>query len=125
MENPSTPQIAVLIVEDDLLIRMVATVVFEDAGLTVFEAASADAAIRMLELHEEIRVVFTDITMPGSMDGLKLAHYVRERWPPLHIIVTSGKVIAANESLPAGALFVSKPYHLDEITSKVRELTTA
>src|ERR1700744_6286997 len=92
MENPGATPIAVLIVEDDLLIRMVATVVFEDAGFAIYEAASAAAAIRMMESHQDIRVVFTDITMPGSMDGLKLAHYVRERWPPVHIIVTSGKV---------------------------------
>jgi CheY-like chemotaxis protein len=81
----------------------------------VYEAASADAAIALLELHKEIRLIFTDVDMPGSMDGLKLAHYVRGRWPPVKIIVTSGHVKVAEESLPAGALFLPKPYDPAEI----------
>jgi CheY-like chemotaxis protein len=70
---------------------------------------SADAAIALLELHEEISLIFTDVDMPESMDGLKLVHYVRGRWPPVKIIVTSGHV-NVGESLPVGALFISNPY---------------
>lgn len=88
MEDPGKPKIAVLIVEDEPLIRVGAVSLMEDAGFAVYEATSADAAIHMLELHEEIRLIFTDINMPGSMDGLKLAHCVRGRWPPVEIIVT-------------------------------------
>jgi CheY-like chemotaxis protein len=116
---------AVLIVEDEPLIRMGAVYLIEDADFAVYEAASADAAIALLELHKEIRLIFTDVDMPGSMDGLKLAHYFRGRWPPVKIIVTSGHVKVAEESLPAGALFLPKPYDPAEITHKVREMIAA
>src|SRR5580693_5352994 len=113
--DPEKAAVAVLIVEDEALIRMGAVSLIEDAGFLVYEAGSADEAIRMLDLHAEIRLVFTDINMPGSMDGLKLAHYVRGRWPPVKIIVTSGHVKVAEESLPAGGLFLHKPYDPAEI----------
>ena len=125
MGEPMRPSVAVLIVEDEPLIRMGAVYIMEDAGFEVYEAGSADAAIALLELHKEIRLIFTDVDMPGSMDGLKLAHYVRGRWPPVKIIVTSGHVKVTEESLPAGALFMPKPYDPAEITNKVRELIAA
>jgi CheY-like chemotaxis protein len=90
MEEPRRPSVAVLIVEDEPLIRLGAVYQIEDAGFEVYEADSADAAIALLEVHKEICLIFTDVDMPGSMDGLKLAHYVRGRWPPVKIIVTSG-----------------------------------
>ena len=80
----------VLIVEDDLLLRIDATSMIEAVGFDVVEAASADDAIRILEARRDITVVFTDIQMPGSMDGLKLARAVRSRWPPIKIVATSG-----------------------------------
>jgi two-component system, response regulator PdtaR len=125
MEEPGRPSAAVLIVEDEPLIRMGAVDQIEDAGFEVYEAGTADAAIALLELHKEICLLFTDVDMPGSMDGLKLAHYVRGRWPPVKIIVTSGHVKVTEESLPAGALFMPKPYDPAEITHKVRELIAA
>jgi two-component system, response regulator PdtaR len=91
----------------------------------VYEAGTADAAIALLELHNRIRLIFTDVDMPGSMDGLKLAHYVRGRWPPVKIIVTSGHVKVDEETLPAGALFIPKPYDAAEITHKVRQMIAA
>ena len=91
----------------------------------MYEAGSADAAIVLLERHKEIRLIFTDVDMPGSMDGLKLAHYVRGRWPPVKIIVTSGHVKVTEESLPAGALFLPKPYEPAEITHRVRQMLAA
>ena len=125
MGEPMRPSVAVLIVEDEPLIRMGTVYLIEDAGFDVYEAGSADAAIALLELHKEIRLIFTDVDMPGSMDGLKLAHYVRGRWPPIKIIVTSGHVKVTEESLPAGALFMRKPYDPAEITHKVREMLAA
>ena len=125
MGEPRRPSVAVLIVEDEPLIRLGAVYQIEDAGFEVYEAGSADAAIALLELHKEIRLIFTDVDMPGSMDGLKLAHYVRGRWPPVKIIVTSGHVKVTEESLPAGALFMPKPYNPAEITHKVREMIAA
>lgn len=72
---------AILVVEDEALVRMDLVSTLEDAGFTAFEASSPKEAIDILEQHSEIRVVFTDIQMPGTMDGLELAHYVRKRWP--------------------------------------------
>jgi two-component system, response regulator PdtaR len=125
VKEPGRLSAAVLIVEDEPLIRMGAVYQIEDAGFEVYEAASADAAIALLELHKEIRLIFTDVDMPGSMDGLNLAHYVRGRWPPVKIMVTSGHVKVDEEHLPAGALFIPKPYDVAEITQKVREMIVA
>jgi len=125
MGEPMRPSVAVLIVEDEPLIRMGTVYLLRDADFEVYEAGSADAAIALLELHKEIRLIVTDVDMPGSMDGLKLAHHVRGRWPPVKIIVTSGHVKVTEESLPSGALFIPKPYDPAEITHKIRELVAA
>ena len=124
MRNPDPEKAAsaVLIVEDEFLLRMDAASFIEDAGFLVYEAENADEAIRLLELHAEIRFVFTDVNMPGSMDGLKLAHYVRGRWPPVRIIIASGLVNLREEDLPAGAVFVKKPYHPGHVTSALRKM---
>ena len=112
---------AVLIVEDEPLICIGAVNIIEDAGFEVIEAASADEAIRVLECRSDIRVVFTDIHMPGSMDGLKLAHAVRDRWPPIKIIVTSGRELIAEQDLPEGGRFFAKPYNAIQILDALRE----
>jgi CheY-like chemotaxis protein len=117
----STKLPAVLIVEDEPLVRIGAVNIIEDAGFEVIEAASADEAIGILECRSDVRVVFTDIHMPGSMDGLKLAHAVRNRWPPIRIIVTSGRELMAEQDLPEGGRFVAKPYNPIEILDALRE----
>jgi CheY-like chemotaxis protein len=109
----------VLVVEDEALIRLGALDLVESAGCTAVEARDADEAIRILESRPDIRLIFTDIDMPGSMDGLKLSHYVRNRWPPIHIIVASGKAIIAESELPAGARFFPKPYQGEPITEAI------
>jgi CheY-like chemotaxis protein len=114
---------AVLIVEDEPLVRLCAVETVEAAGFTVIEAANADEAIRILEDRSDIRVVFTDIHMPGSMDGLKLAHAVRDRWPPIKIIVTSGRETVAEQELPAGGRFFAKPYDPAQIQETLRAWT--
>jgi two-component system, response regulator PdtaR len=98
----------VLVVEDEALVREVLQVELEDAGYEVILAASADAAIAILEARADIHLVFTDIDMPGSMDDLKLAACVRDRWPPIHIIITTGK--AKPLEILVNALFIPKPY---------------
>src|ERR1700683_5449820 len=125
MGEPMRPSVAVLSVEDEPLIRMGTVYLIEDAGFDVYEAGSADAAIALLQLHKEIRLILTDVDMPGSIDGLKLAHYVRGRWPPVKIIITSGHVKVDEENLPAGALFVPKPYDAAEIAHQVRQMLAA
>jgi CheY-like chemotaxis protein len=122
MSSSETIGEAVLIVEDEPLIRMGAISPIEDAGFIVYEAESADEAISLLEQHREIRLIFTDIHMPGSMDGLKLAHYVRGRWPPVKIIVTSGQMKAGGEDMPSGVVFIGKPYRSEDVTQKIAEL---
>jgi CheY-like chemotaxis protein len=110
----------ILIVEDEPLVRLCATQALEDAGYQVIEAASADEAIAILENRRDIRVIFTDIHMPGSMDGLKLAHAVRHRWPPIKIIVTSGREMIAPQDLPDGGRFFAKPYDPAAIKDTLR-----
>jgi len=113
----------VLVVEDDFLIRMHAAEMIADAGFDVVEAASADEAIVILEDRLDITVVFTDIQMPGSMDGLKLAAAIRGRWPPIKIVATSGLVDVRQDQLPAGGRFLPKPYSSDQVVRALRELT--
>lgn len=115
----------ILIVEDEFLLRLDSAETIEHAGFEVVQAANADEAIAILEARPEIRVVFTDIQMPGSMDGLKLARFVRDRWPPIKIIVISGRVVAGEDDLPAGSLFLSKPYRGPVLVSALRQLNSA
>lgn len=110
----------VLVVEDHPLIRAGARDFLEGAGFEVIEASSADEAIQVLEAHSEIHLVFTDIEMPGSIDGLKLSHYIRERWPPVKLIVASGRTIVEESHLPAGARFFGKPYNEAAIVEAIR-----
>jgi CheY-like chemotaxis protein len=113
----------VLIVEDELLLRMNAADMIETAGFEVVEAANADEAIEILEARRDIGVVFTDIQMPGSMDGLKLVRAVRGRWPPIKIVATSGHIGVAQTDLPAGGRFLPKPYSPGQVMDVLRELT--
>jgi CheY-like chemotaxis protein len=113
----------VLIVEDEFLLRMDAVDMIESAGFDVVEATNADEAIAILEKRFDITVVFTDIQMPGSMDGLKLAQAVRGRWPPIKIVATSGHVSVTQKDLPEGGRFLLKPYSPNQITGVLRELT--
>src|SRR5665213_360709 len=113
----------VLVVEDDFLIRMDAAQMIEEAGFIVVEAANSDEAIVILESRLDITVVFTDIQMPGSMDGLKLATAIRGRWPPIQIIATSGFIEVRKADLPNGGRFLPKPYSPAQIVGALRELT--
>jgi CheY-like chemotaxis protein len=114
----------VLVVEDDPLLRMDAIAMVEAAGFKAMEAAHADQAIAILEAHPNIHVVFTDIQMPGTMDGLKLARFVKDRWPPIKIVATSGRLKISKDDLPEGGVFVPKPYSPAQIANTLRELTT-
>ncbi len=100
----------VLVVEDEPLLLMTAIDIVEGAGFEAVSARNADEAIRLLESVPDIRILFTDIHMPGSMDGLKLAAAVRERWPPIEIIVASGMTRPEATQMPERSVFFSKPY---------------
>jgi CheY-like chemotaxis protein len=117
--------IFVLVVEDEALIRIGMVDDLEQAGFTVLEAQTSDEAMRLLRGHPEIQVLFTDINMPGSMDGLRLAETVHDRWPPIKIIITSGGVRLRQGDLPDDALFVPKPYDNNDVISALREMVLA
>jgi CheY-like chemotaxis protein len=118
---PNSSKAVVLIVEDEYLLRMNAVDVLEQAGFETVEAHNADEAISILKARKDIRVVFTDIEMPGSLDGLKLAHAIRDRWPPIEIILTSGKHRLNTDQIPARGKFIPKPYSGDVVVSAVRD----
>ena len=112
----------VLVVEDTALIRMGAIDLVRSAGYEALEACDADEAIRIRESRDDIDLVFTDVQMPGTMDGIKLSHYIRNRWPPVKLLVASGMTILEESSLPSGSLFSSKPYNEHEIIDKMARL---
>ena len=110
----------VLVVEDEFLIRAFIVSVLEEEGFRIVEASNADEAISILERREDIRLLFTDVDMPGSMDGLRLAEAVRLRWPPVEIIVTSGK--RTPSVLPERAVFVAKPYQAPRLIETINSM---
>lgn len=120
-----TSSIHVLVVEDEALVRMDIVDRLEREGFTVSEAGSADEAISQLERSPDIEILFTDIDMPGTMDGLKLSAFVRDRWPPVRIVVTSGHMMIDVADLPDGSMFFSKPYEANKIVASFRQLMAA
>ena len=115
------PEIVVLIVDDEPIILMDLAEMVAESGYVAIEAANADEAIALLETHPEIRILVTDIEMPGSMDGLKFAAAVRNRWPPVSIIVTSGRIHPADADLPSAAAFLGKPYSTRSMSTALRQ----
>jgi two-component system, response regulator PdtaR len=122
MQPSACERPVVLIVEDEFLVRMDTRAALETAGFDVLEAGDADEAIAILSARNDIRLIFTDVQMPGSMDGLKLAHFVRDRWPPVKVVATSGHARVTDSDLPEGVRFVPKPYSAAESTATLREL---
>jgi CheY-like chemotaxis protein len=112
----------VLVVEDEMLLRMRTVDMVEDAGFTSIEAVDADEAVAILESRSDIALLFTDIQMPGSMDGLKLAHAVHERWPPIKIILVSGQLRLANIDIPADSRFFGKPLEASEMIVEMQNI---
>lgn len=112
----------VLVVEDDFIIRMDLVDFLSEEGFEVLEAANADEAIAILETNDQIRIICTDVDMPGSMDGIKLAAAVRNRWPPVKIVVMSGHRAVTLADLPEGSLFYTKPYDTSVLGSALRGL---
>ena len=125
MGTSATKRPVVLIVEDEILVRMNAAEMIGDAGFDVVEARNADEAIEILEAFPNVHVVFTDIQMPGSMDGLRLARFVRSRWPPIKIVATSGFVKIGTHDLPEGSRFLPKLYRQEQIVATLSELIGA
>lgn len=115
----------VIVVEDEVIVRLDIAMSLENEGFIVLEASNADDAIDILNAHPEIRLLFTDIDMPGSMDGLKLASAVRDRWPPVKIIIASGHRQLSDELLPVEGKFFSKPYDHARVIATMKEMLAA
>ena len=115
-------QPAVLVVEDEMMLRMRAVDIVEDAGFSPIEAVSADDALAILESRSDIELLFTDIQMPGSMDGLELAHAVHERWPLIKIILVSGQLTLADADKPTDSRFFRKPLDVRQMIEEMRDM---
>ncbi len=113
----------VLVVEDEPLQRIMAVDLIQEAGFIAVEARDAAEAVRILEKRTDIRLVFADLDVPGSADALKLAALIRDRWPPIHIILTSGRYKRTDVSLPADTSFFTKPYPHDAVVREMRRMT--
>lgn len=115
----------ILVVDDEPLLRMVLVDLFEDAGFRVEEAGDAGEALELLKAHPSIRIVVTDIQMPGSMDGLRLANYIHDAYPPIALIVCSGAVSPQGSALPQSAIFMPKPVDHALLLRTVEEMLSA
>jgi two-component sensor histidine kinase len=113
---------AVLVVEDEMMLRMRAVDIVEDAGFTPVEAVNADDALAILESRSDIELLFTDIQMPGSMDGLKLAYAVHERWPLIKIILVSGQLKLTDDDKPADSRFFGKPLDVKQMIAVMQDM---
>ena len=116
----STP--IVLVVEDEMVLRMRAVDIVQDAGFVPIEAVSADEAIQILESRDDISLLFTDIQMPGSIDGLKLAHATHTRWPHIKIILVSGQIAVTDADKPSDSKFFSKPLEIQQMVLELQEM---
>ena len=114
------PNTCVVVVDDDVFERMGASDMFSDAGYRVLEAGSADAALRFFETNADIRLLFTDVSMPGAISGADLARQVAERWPRVGIIMTSGR--PSPEHLPPRVRFHAKPYEPSAVLRDAGEM---
>jgi two-component sensor histidine kinase/CheY-like chemotaxis protein len=113
---------AVLVVEDEMMLRMRAVDIVEDAGFTAVEAVNADDALAILESRSDIELLFTDIQMPGSMDGLKLAYAVHERWPLIKIILVSGQLKLTDSDKPPDSRFFGKPLGVKQMMAEMQDM---
>jgi DNA-binding NtrC family response regulator len=122
MTHLSSKKAVILVVEDEPLLRLITVEILEEAGFEVIEAANADIAVRFLEARMDIRIVITDVDMPGSMDGMKLAAAVRNRWPPIEIVIVSGQKRPLTTTLPERAVFFPKPCDFNHLTETLMRM---
>ena len=122
---PLVPTTNVLVVEDEMVLRMRAVDIVEDAGFTAIEAVSADEALSILESRSDISLLFSDIQMPGTIDGLKLAHAVHDRWPSIKIILVSGQVKPSDLEKPAESSFFGKPLDVTQVIAQLQNMVGA
>lgn len=121
MASDVSPSV-VLVVEDELMLRMRAVDIVQDAGFLPIEAVNADQAVQILETRDDISVLFTDIQMPGSMDGLKLAHVAHARWPHIKIILVSGQIAVTEDDKPQDSKFFPKPLEIQQMIAELQDM---
>jgi CheY-like chemotaxis protein len=123
MTEISTPvEPTVLVVDDEALLRMHAAGILEQEGYAVVEAANADEALKVLEATPDVRLLFTDIQMPGAHDGMDLARQVLARWPNIRLVIASGRAKPARAEIPDDGRFIVKPYSADDLMGQVNDL---
>jgi len=115
-------KLIVLVVEDQPFLRVAAVDLVRDAGFEAIAAKDADQAILFLQARADIRIVFTDVEMPGSMNGIALAIAIRGRWPLIELIVTSGQRHVGAHELPARGVFFRKPYADDDVAAMLHRM---
>jgi CheY-like chemotaxis protein len=118
----SQTQPVILVAEDEDSLRLLATDILEDQGFRVVEAANAQAALDVLESTPEVRLLFTDIHMPGPLDGMELARRVHERWPHVQLVLTSGQTQPCPADIPDDGHFIAKPYRAEQLVGQVETL---
>jgi DNA-binding NtrC family response regulator len=121
LDHPCIPAV-VLIVEDEMVLRMRAVDMVEDAGYTPIEALDAAEAVAILESRSDVALMCTDIQMPGQMDGVGLAQAVHERWPAIRVIVVSGQLDLPHLDLPPRSRFLGKPINAGELIAEMRDM---
>src|SRR5947208_4083656 len=120
--SPNESPTNVLVVEDEMVLRMRAVNIVEDAGFTAIEAVNADEALSILESRSDISLLFSDVQMPGGMDGLKLAHAVHDRWPSIKIILVSGQVKLSETDKPPESRFFGKPLEARHMIAELQQM---
>ncbi len=121
MPDDSPTPVVVLVVDDEAVLRFIASEVLEESGFQVLEAEDAKAALQVLADHPGVRVLFTDINMPGALDGLDLARETHARWPSIKLVVTSGRPKPPDSAIPDSGRFVAKPYSPDLLVAEIRK----
>jgi two-component system, response regulator PdtaR len=122
MDEPDTTPAIVLVVEDEALLRLLVVEILEEAGFEVIEACTADDAVSLLMQRPDIRVVFTDVNMPGCLDGFQLARHVQDHYCGVGVIIGSGKCRPNPEDLPPETIFLAKPYSTSALIHQVKRL---
>lgn len=112
----------ILVVEDEPLLRLAGIDLVEAAGYEAVAASDATEAVAILESRDDIRIVFTDVDMPRGVDGMRLAAIIRDRWPPIKVIVVSGHTDDPGDVIPAETVFFSKPYREEQIVDTIRQM---
>jgi CheY-like chemotaxis protein len=112
----------ILVVEDEPLLRLAGIDLVEAAGYEAVAASDATEAVAILESRDDIRIVFTDVDMPRGVDGMRLAAIIRDRWPPIKVIVVSGHIDDPGDVIPAETVFFSKPYREEQIVETIRQM---